>query len=170
MKAPFLLVGEDCDGDSREFWYQSIEQARKTAVDCTRTDASGPAWRSWEIWGNDPITEEWRALETSNQNAERNNMKPHFNGPKLLLPEWTFSIIRKDARVPHRSRTLAFHREGNTQYFVCANYKQTLFWVKAIAPGFAGDRSRASLTCSTRSRTLADLWVKAVEAGNVGIA
>ena len=63
--APFVLVGVDCDGETREFGYSTIEKARETAANCSRTDASGPAWQSWAIWGNDPITEEWKVLEAS---------------------------------------------------------------------------------------------------------
>jgi hypothetical protein len=94
-------------------------------------------------------------------------MKPRFDGATLVLPDWHFS--GKDARVPRRSRTLAFHREGGAQYFVCANRGQTLFWVHAMAPGFAGERSRASHTCATRNEGLAQRWIAAVNAGNVRI-
>lgn len=102
-----------------------------------------------------------------NVSTDRISMKPYFNGPKLILPDWHFGGT--DARVPHRSHTLAFHRNGLTQYFVNANHKESLFWVQALAPGFAGDCSRASHTCATRSKDLAALWIEAVKAGNVGI-
>lgn len=94
-------------------------------------------------------------------------MKPKFSGETLILPHWTFS--GPAPRVPHRSRTLAQHKSERTEFFVCANHKRNLFWVHAIGPGFAGDRSRHSLTCVTRNAGLAELWIAAVNSGKVRI-
>lgn len=96
------------------------------------------------------------------------SVKPTFEGEQLILPDWKYS--GRDARVPHRSRTLAFHRQGAAQYFVCANHKRTLFWVHAIAPGFSGDCSRASHTCTTRNEAIAAQWIAAVQQGRVKIS
>ena len=93
--------------------------------------------------------------------------KTRFNGDKLLLPDWNFGHI--DSRVPHRRHTLAEHRDGPIRYVVSANHKKTLFWVHAVGPGFAGDNSRRSHTVTTRSESLARLWIQAVQAGKVGI-
>lgn len=61
---PFLLAGVDSDGDTRELWIGSIEQARTMAGQVMFPDANGPAWTSCEIWGNHPITENWECLES----------------------------------------------------------------------------------------------------------
>lgn len=92
---------------------------------------------------------------------------PQFHDGILVLPAWAF--LGSDARVPHRSKTLALSKLGNTEFFVCSNHKGNLFWVHAVAPGFAGDRCRASLTCATRNKAKAELWRVAVQAGNVRI-
>lgn len=96
-------------------------------------------------------------------------MKTKFNGPVLILPDWKFS--QPDARVPHRRRIIAHYKVPGIrlEYFVCENHKRTLFWVKAVGPGIAGDFCRVSHTVSTTSKDLAALWVQAVTAGNVRI-
>lgn len=95
-------------------------------------------------------------------------LKPRFNGDVLILPEWSYAA--RDARVPHRRRILAFYPEQKRIYFVCSNLKRTLFWVHATGPGFAGDRSRHSLTCATKDEALAETWIAAVASGKVCVA
>lgn len=65
MNKPFLLVGEDFEGDSREIGFHSLRSAIEAAITLSITNESGPGWKSWAIWGNDPQTEEWRSLEVS---------------------------------------------------------------------------------------------------------
>lgn len=64
INSPFLLVGEDFEGESRDIGFATLEAARLVAAECM-TDNNGPAWRSFAIWGNHPVTENWEALETS---------------------------------------------------------------------------------------------------------
>lgn len=93
--------------------------------------------------------------------------QPKFDGDTLVLPDCKFT--QPDSAVPHRSRTFGYHRDGSTQYFVNCNRNETLFWVHALAPGFAGERSRASRTCATKNKALANQWRDAVVAGKVRI-
>jgi len=95
-------------------------------------------------------------------------MKAHFNGDTLVLPAWHFS--QRQPRVPHRSRGMAWSRVGRRQYFVSCNHKRTLFWVRAMGPGFAGECSRHSMTCTTRKKDLAEKWIAAVAAGKVRVS
>lgn len=95
-------------------------------------------------------------------------MKATFDGDVLVLPRWSFAA--GNPRVPHRSSTLAFWKAGAISYFVSANRNETLFWVRAVGPGFAGDFSRYSHTVTTRKRELAELWIKSVTTGKVTVA
>jgi hypothetical protein len=61
----FMLVGTDCDGDTREMSFDSIERARIVANLSGWRAGDGLPWQSWEIWGNDPDTGEWKAMDSS---------------------------------------------------------------------------------------------------------
>lgn len=65
INSPFLLVGEDFEGISREIGARTMEQAREIAAHAMTTDNDGPGWRGFEIWGNHPVTKNWEVLETS---------------------------------------------------------------------------------------------------------
>lgn len=95
-------------------------------------------------------------------------MKLYFDSGVLVLPKWRFS--GKDARVPHRSHVLAECQIGREHFYVEANHRETLFWVHAVGPGFAGDRSRSSLTCATRNQDIAMSWLDAVRHARVRIS
>lgn len=62
---PFLLIGIDAEGETRESNHATLAQAVEIGRACSVTDENGPAWQSWEVWGNHPNTEEWMALATS---------------------------------------------------------------------------------------------------------
>jgi hypothetical protein len=64
---------------------------------------------------------------------------------------------------------LVSHTEGKLSFHVHSNHGGSLFWAHCSGPGFAGDRSRYSLTVTTRSKELAALWVEAVKAGKVRV-
>ncbi len=64
-RSGFLLVGLDADGETRESTHASLEQATAIGRECSRHDRNGPAWRSWEVWGNHPETGEWQPLVCS---------------------------------------------------------------------------------------------------------
>lgn len=96
-----------------------------------------------------------------------------MNNPKILngvlmLPHWT--ARDQYGIVPHRSRTIAFHKKGRREFHVCRNRKGTLFWVHALGPGFAGDVCRHSDTSITRSAKTAAIWAEMVHAGKVEVA
>ena len=61
---PFLLIGTDCEGDNREIPLDSLDTARELADRLTSRDGDGEPWRTCEIWGNNPVTETWEALES----------------------------------------------------------------------------------------------------------
>jgi len=67
MNAPFYLLGIDFEGDSREYAAGTFEQALDVALACSDAESPGPAWLSWEIWGNHPETEDWIPLAVSIQ-------------------------------------------------------------------------------------------------------
>lgn len=64
---PFLLVGIDAEGESRESNHSTLDEAVMIARKCNVTDKNGPAWQSWAVWGNHPDTEEWMPLATSDE-------------------------------------------------------------------------------------------------------
>ena len=90
-----------------------------------------------------------------------------FDGRVLVLPKW--SMLNTDAPVPHRRRCLASCHKDGIDYFVCCNHKRKLFWIHAVGDGFAGSRSRASNTVSTRDGAKANAWVESVSSGHVRI-
>jgi hypothetical protein len=69
MNAPFLLTGHDFEGETRELGFDTLARAVEIAGEVSRADPAGPPWRDWEVWGNDPQTEEWRPLVTSDSQA-----------------------------------------------------------------------------------------------------
>jgi hypothetical protein len=62
---PFVLIGIDAEGDTRESHHASLEEAVALGRACSAPDENGPPWQSWEVWGNHPDTEAWVALATS---------------------------------------------------------------------------------------------------------
>jgi hypothetical protein len=52
---PFLLVGIDFEGDSREIQFNELSAAIAAGQNFLKADASGPPWRSFEVWGNNPL-------------------------------------------------------------------------------------------------------------------
>jgi len=62
---PFLLIGFDAEGEPRESNHATLAEAAKIGRQCRVTDENGPAWQSWEVWGNHPVTEEWMPLAAS---------------------------------------------------------------------------------------------------------
>jgi hypothetical protein len=63
--APFLLVGVDAEGEPYESHFSRLRLAVAVAETCSVPNEDGLSWRSWEVWGNCPQTEEWKVLETS---------------------------------------------------------------------------------------------------------
>ena len=59
---PYMLIGIDAEGDRREQGYPTLEKAVADGRAFSVTDEDGPAWQSWEVWGNHPVTEEWMPL------------------------------------------------------------------------------------------------------------
>jgi hypothetical protein len=86
---------------------------------------------------------------------------------KLILKPWSFTA--PDCRYPHRSYTVAFHKEGRTQFQLISNHPRSRWWITAIGPGFAGDHSKAINPVSTAIRKIADQWRELIEAGKVQI-
>lgn len=56
-----LIVGTDADGDRREIWTTSEAVAVSLCASLMQSDLSGPAWKSCEVWGNDP-TGDWKPI------------------------------------------------------------------------------------------------------------
>lgn len=94
-------------------------------------------------------------------------MKTKFDGVNLVLPKWKFT--NPFVRVPHRHKSLATHTKGKVEFRVACNRPETLFWVKAVGPGLAGDYSRVSSTVTTRCEKLANLWIEFVKSGKVTV-
>ena len=62
---PFLLVGIDADGETRESNHATLAEAVELGRACSAPAEIGPPWQSWEVWGNHPDSEEWMPLVTS---------------------------------------------------------------------------------------------------------
>ena len=62
--APFILAGHDFEGDTRELEFDTLTRAIEVAREVSRDDPAGPPWQDWAVWGNDPLTEEWKPLAT----------------------------------------------------------------------------------------------------------
>jgi len=61
-RGPFLLVGIDAEGETRESTHASLEHAVAIGRECSKPNEHGPAWQSWEVWGNHPESGEWMQL------------------------------------------------------------------------------------------------------------
>lgn len=85
----------------------------------------------------------------------------------LILPKWNYP--NPFVRVPRRHKILATYTNEGIEFCVACNHPKTLFWIKAVGPGFSGMRSNLSRTITTRSEQLANLWIAAVDSGNVRI-
>lgn len=50
VTGPVLLLGTDCEGDSRNVPVRSLNRAIAVAAEMT---AGANAWQNWAVWGND---------------------------------------------------------------------------------------------------------------------
>lgn len=66
---PYILEGEDAQGEFVEIACHTLEEARRLGKKLLQDTKDGPAWRWWATWGNHPITEEWMVLEASADNS-----------------------------------------------------------------------------------------------------
>lgn len=72
----FLVSGHDFEGENREWWTATFDEALKSAREMTDPNSPHPAWLNWEVWGNHAVTAQWQVLSCSSRKKAKHNATP----------------------------------------------------------------------------------------------